>query len=104
MNIRLTRVNTTTSIKGKFPLHYTTSRQTVARISHETDAESLLSSAKNLTHWNMRPGSLHVVTLAKEPTIGDIWSTYKDEYGMHDGVDLTSSFEEEIGSSEDESE
>ena len=39
-----------------------------------------------------------------EPTIDDIWSAYKDKYGVHDGVDLTSSSEEEIESSEDESE
>ena len=45
-----------------------------------------------------------VVTLAKEPTIDDIWSAYKDMYGMHDGVDLTSSSEAGIESSEDESE
>ena len=101
--------NTTTAIKGKFPLHYTTFRQIAARIPHEADAESLFSLAKNLTHWNMRPGSLHVLTLAKEcivfePTIDDVWSAYKDKYGMHDGVDLTSGSEEEIESSEDESE
>jgi hypothetical protein len=65
--------------------------------------------AKILTHWNMRPGSLRVLTLPKgcivfEPTIDDIWSAYKDKYGVHDGVDLTSSSEEEIESSEDESE
>ena len=38
-----------------------------------------------------------------EPTIEDIWSAYKDKYGVHDGVDLISSPEEEIESSEDES-
>ena len=53
----------------------------------------------------MWPSSLHVLTLAKEctvfePTIDDIWSAYKEKYGMHDGVDLTSSSEEEIESSE----
>ena len=79
------------AVKGKFPLHYTTFRQTGAHISHEADIESLFSLAKGLTHWNMRPGFLRVLTLLKgctvfEPTIEDIWSAYKDKYGVHDGV------------------
>ena len=54
-------------------------------------------------------GALCVLTLLKgctvfEPTVEDIWSAYKDKYGVYDGVDLTSSSEEEIESSEDESE
>ena len=98
------------AIKDKSPLHYTTFRQTVARISHEAgvDVESLFPLTKNLTHWNMGPGFLRVLTLLKgctvsEPTIEDIWSAYKDKYayGLHDGVDLISSSEEEIESSED---
>ena len=59
------------AIKGKFTLHYTTFRQTAAHISHKTDVESLFSLAKNLTHWNMRPGFLHdiVLTLLKGCTL-----------------------------------
>ena len=97
------------AIKETFPLHYTTFRQTAAHISHEADVESLFSLAKGLTHWNMRPGFLRVLTLLKgctvfEPTIEDVWSAYKDKYGVHSGVELADSFEDEIGSCGDESE
>ena len=107
-NASASNFNTTTAIKGKFPPLQDIPTNRCAHFTW-SDVESLFSLAKILTHWNMRPGSLRVLTLPKgcivfEPTIDDIWSAYKDKYGVHDGVDLTSSSEEEIESSEDESE
>ena len=92
------------AVKDKFPLHYTAFRQTAPHISHEADVESLFSLAKGLTHWNMEPGFLRVLTLLKgctvyEPTIEEMWVAYKEKYGVHDGVDLCSEDE-----SDDESE
>ena len=50
------------AIKDKFPLHYTTFRQTDSRISREADVENLFALAKGLTHWNIMiaPGFLRV--------------------------------------------
>ena len=94
-------------LKDSFPLHYTVFRQTAVHISHEADVESLFSLAKGLTHWNMKPAFLRVLTLLKscivyEPTIEEMWEEYKSKYGVHDGVSLEvdSESEEEMIESE----
>ena len=81
------------ALRFRFPLHHMVFQQIIAHLSHEADVESLFSLAKGLTHLNMDPRFLRVLTLLKsatvyKPTVEEIWAAYKHKYNVHAGVEL----------------